>query len=267
MEIVLLTWGVFVSVLLIYVTLVFLLAQLLHDNSIMDIAYGPAFAIGAIATLVLTDTYSLLPVILATCITLWAARLSIRIGRKNWGRPEDARYAAWRNSWMQRGRTYFVLRSYVQINLLQGIIISIIALPFVVATAAGDAIHPLTAVLGLLVFAIGLAYEALADYQLDRFITRKQSGEESALLMTKGLFKYSRRPNYFGESVIWLGLAITAVSLPFGLLAIASPVLITFIVTKVTGPMLEDIFLEKYPLEYRAYMARTNYFIPGPSRL
>jgi steroid 5-alpha reductase family enzyme len=81
--------------------------------------------------------------------------------------------------------------------------------------------------------------------------------------MTSGLFHYSRRPNYFGEVLIWVGLATMAYPLPYGAWAVLSPLLIWYIVTRVTGPMLEKIFLEKYPAEYRAYMHSTNYFIPG----
>ena len=80
--------------------------------------------------------------------------------------------------------------------------------------------------------------------------------------MVTGLFRYARRPNYFGETLIWWGLAVIVLPLPFGYLGLISPLLITYIVTMVTGPMLEKIFLEKYPTEYRAYMDRTNYFIP-----
>jgi steroid 5-alpha reductase family enzyme len=106
-------------------------------------------------------------------------------------------------------------------------------------------------------------YETVADLQLDRFIMRKQAGLEAAPLMTKGLFMYSRRPNYFGESLVWWGQAIMVLPLPFGMLGILSPLVITYVVVKVTGPMLERIFLEKYPAEYQAYMRTTNYFLPG----
>jgi len=80
--------------------------------------------------------------------------------------------------------------------------------------------------------------------------------------MTRGLFSLSRRPNYFGETLIWWGLAIMVLPLPLGWIAISSPLLITYIVTKVTGPMLEDSFLEKYPEKYQHYMDTTSYFIP-----
>jgi steroid 5-alpha reductase family enzyme len=102
----------------------------------------------------------------------------------------------------------------------------------------------------------------VADYQLDKFIARKKAGTETATIMKRGLFKYSRRPNYFGETLVWWGLAIITLPLPFGWIGLISPILITYIVTKITGPMLEKIFLEKYPEEYGKYIAETAYFIP-----
>ena len=147
--------------------------------------------------------------------------------------------------------------------MLQGIIILLISLPAIIVTAYPEDFSPLFVIVGLLVFAFGLIYETTADIQLDRFLARKKAGTETATLLTTGLFSYSRRPNYFGETLIWWGLAIVALPLPFGWLALISPLVITHVVVKITGPMLENIFLDKYPNEYREYMARVNYFVPS----
>ena len=258
--------AIYALVVLLFVTGVYVIATLKRDNSVMDIAYGPAYAVGAWTTLILTDTMSILTLVIAGCITMWAVRLSLRIGKKNWGKPEDQRYAAWRNAWMQKGHWYFLVRSYLQINLLQGVIIVIVSLPFIIAVAAyaqstTELITPFMYA-GVAIWLIGFLFESIADWQLDQFIARKKAGAESKTLMTSGLFRYSRRPNYFGESLVWWGLAIAVLPLPYGYLALLSPLLITFILTRVTGPMLEDIFLEKNPQEYRHYMSTTSYFIP-----
>ncbi len=252
----------FSTVVFSIVTIVFLIAQIKRDNSVMDIAYGPTFALAAIGTLLVSNTTPPLAVLTATLITIWATRLGIRIWRKNHGKPEDARYAAWRTAWMERGTTHFLIRSYLQINLFQGLIIVLIALPFIIAMSAGMVVGSIYTVAGIGIMLFGLTYETIADWQLDRYLARKRAGTESAPIMRSGLFRYSRRPNYFGESLIWTGLAVIAWPLPFGYVAIISPLLITYIVTKVTGPMLERIFLEKYPSEYREYMRTTSYFIP-----
>lgn len=266
MELLILNIGITACLLLIYVTLVFFIAQILKDNSIMDIFYGPAFFITSLSFVLLSNTNSLLSSIIIGCIGLWAARLSIRIFRKNFGNPEDERYAAWRTEWMKKGRWYFLIRSYLQINLLQGLVILIVLLPFIISVSDLSSFSPLFTFLGLTVFVFGLAYESIADYQLDKFIQRKKAGTEEATLMTKGLFKYSRRPNYFGETLVWWGQAIMVLPLMFGFLAILSPLLITYVVTKVTGPMLENNFLKRYPEEYKKYMETTSYFVPQPPK-
>ena len=243
---------------------VFFIALLRRDNSVMDIAYGPLFFIAAISTIIYSPSSTPLSFLIAGLTGLWASRLALRIYRKNKGKPEDARYAAWRTAWMQKGFTYFAVRSFLQINLLQGVIIVFVSLPFLLAVSDPTSdVSPLFMYVGFFIFALGLGIEVLADSELDAFLARKRAGTEPAVLMTSGLFHFSRRPNYFGETLIWWGLAVMVLPLPFGFLGILSPLLITYIVTKVTGPMLEKIFLEKYPTEYREYMRTTNYFLPG----
>ncbi len=258
---------VFATVLLVLVTGVFLIAHIKRDNSVMDIAYGPLFFFSAMITLFCTSGVSATAFLITGLTGLWSMRLALRIYRKNKGRAEDTRYAAWRAQWMKRGRSYFLWRSYAQINLLQGVIILLVSMPFIVATASTEINYNIFFVsLGLLIYACGLAYESLADYQLDVFLRNKKSGLITEPIIQTGLFRFSRRPNYFGETLIWWGLAIIVLPLPFGWIGIISPLVITYIVTKVTGPMLENIFLEKYPQEYGAYIATTNYFIPGPKK-
>ena len=262
---------------LIATSLVFLISQIRSDNSIMDIFYGPLFAIATWVTLSITGVDSPLAYFVAILVSVWATRLGGRILRKNWGKPEDARYAAWRNEWLQRGRLYFTIRSYLQINLLQGLIIVIVSFPIISILAAektlllSELMIDSTLVFGILiaglsVWVAGLILETTADWQLDHFIARKKAGTEPANLMRTGLFRYSRRPNYFGESLIWWGLALIALPTPLGYFALLSPLLITFIMTRVTGPILEEIFLKKYPEEYKDYMDKTSYFIPLPSK-
>ena len=252
----------FGSIILVYATIVFLIAVLIKDNSIMDIAYGPAFLVGAVGSMFITKHLTPLSLLITAIIFVWSLRLCTRIWRKNHGKPEDLRYATWRSEWSKKGMKYFYLRSYLQIYLLQGSIIVLVAMPFVISLTDTVSALNLWAYVGVVISLFGLLYESTADWQLDRFLARKKAGTESANLMTTGLFRFSRRPNYFGETLVWWGLAITVLPLPLGYIALVSPILITYIVTKVTGPMLEKIFLEKHPKEYKAYMEKTSYFIP-----
>lgn len=246
--------------------LVFILARLSKDNSIMDIFYGPTFLVATGVTLWQQTTLTPAAIVLSSVVTLWVLRLGLRIAKKNLGRGEDARYAAWRTAWMQRGYWYFVVRSFIQINVLQGVIIVLVSLPIIITLSADNA--PLTwfTYIGIGISLFGLLYESIADWQLDAFIARKRRGDTDKPLMDEGLFRYSRRPNYFGESLIWWGLAISTLALPWGWLALIGPTLITFIVTRVTGPMLEEQFAHQYPEEFARYQGQTNYFIPGPPK-
>lgn len=254
---------IFGFVLLLIVSLIFIVAQIKKDNSIMDIAYGPIFLISGLATAYYQDNFYSLANTILVVTAIWAFRLGWRIWRKNRGRGEDIRYANWRRDWMNKGQIYFYLRSYLQINLLQGLIILLISLPLIISITFPESLNKTFLFFGLAIFFIGFIIETIADYQVDRFLAEKRAGTNTNNLLTTGLFRFSRRPNYFGETLIWWGMAVMVLPLPFGFLGLVSPLLITYIVTLVTGPMLEKIFIEKYPTEYAAYMKRTNYFIPG----
>lgn len=266
MESLLINLGIYFCLVIILATGMFILMQFKHDNSLIDIAYGPLFFISAGLALWLTDTTAILPICITLAIGLWAFRLARRIFLKNWGKAEDIRYKTWRQEWLKKGELYFIFRSYLQINVLQGILIVLISMPFIVAlTFSADISWPFL-IMGGVVFLTGLIIETVADIQLDNFLERKKAGSESAVILTTGLFHYSRRPNYFGETLIWWGLAITVLPLPYGYLGLIGPLTITYIVTKITGPMIENIFLTKYGGTYREYMRTTSSFIPFPPK-
>jgi steroid 5-alpha reductase family enzyme len=266
MESLLVTFGIYFCLVIILATGMFIMMQLKHDNSLIDIAYGPLFFLSALLALWLTDNTNVVPLLITLATGAWACRLAYRIFSKNWGKPEDVRYAAWRQEWLKRGELYFILRSYVQINLLQGILIVLISTPFIIALNAGTTVSWPFIIVGGLIFLTGLTIETIADKQLDAFLKRKKDGSETAVILTTGLFRYSRRPNYFGETLIWWGFAVMVLPLPYGFLGLISPLTITYIVTKITGPMLENIFIAKYGDTYREYMRTTSYFIPFPPK-
>lgn len=218
------------------------------------------------ALITTANTYNTAILLVSTMVGIWSARLGMRILRKNYGKPEDVRYAAWRVTWQKRGNLYFILRSFFQIFILQGAIITFVAIPIILVIANPFTFNEYFLYAGFGVWLCGLLIEALADWQLDSFMAKKKAGMESRNLMTTGLFAYSRRPNYFGETVVWWGLAIIALPYAYGYLALISPLLITYIVTKITGPMLEKLFIEKFGNEYRSYQEKTSYFIPMPPR-
>lgn len=249
------------GVLVAYMCLGFLYAQAIHNNAIADVIYGKAVMLLVLASFFLGGNVGMgcILSILAIC---WGVRLSMRIYLKNMGKPEDARYAAWRSAWTARSQAYFLVRSFLQVFMLQGMVIALIASPIVLTNIYGLEEYSWYAFVGVALWIVGFIFESVADYQLDAYI---KNPAHKGTLCTGGLWHYSRHPNYFGESLMWWGIAIAAAfSLPFGLLTLlcfVSPVLITFLLLKVSGiPMLEPLMKDKPG--WAEYAARTNAFIP-----
>lgn len=245
------------AVLLSFMAVLFAIGMATKNNAVADVGYGIAFIIVIAATLAQFPGTAPLTLMLAVLPLVWGLRLALRIYLKNRGKPEDFRYRAWREEW---GKT-FVVRSFLQVYMLQGLVVFTVALPVMLAIAYPSSAMPAFAVTGFLIWAVGFFFEAVGDYQLDRFI---RNPENKGRIMSRGLWKYSRHPNYFGESTMWVGIAVAAsglTSLP--LLGFISPALITFLLLKVSGvPLLEKHF-EGNP-EWEAYKARTSVFFPLP---
>ncbi len=185
---------------------------------------------------------------------LWAARLSLFITWRNWGHGEDRRYAAIR----QRNEPGFALKSLYLVFGLQAMLGCIVALPLL--AGLGDA-RPLSWLdgLGAVLALSGIACEALADAQLARF---RADASNRGRVMAQGLWRYSRHPNYFGEACVWWGLWLLAPSW----WTLASPLLMSFLLLRVSGvALLEQDIAERRP-EYARYLATTNAFFPGPPR-
>lgn len=251
-------------IVLIYTTALFFIAQKKKDNSIIDIAYGIGFIVTAYVLAVIrlaTYPLSIYSLLILLLITIWGVRLSYRIYQKNKGKPEDFRYAAWRVEWGKKGKFYYIVRTYLQIFVLQGFVISIILLPFTLSLSLYDI--PTNFVwIGVLVWVIGFFFEVAGDKQLDTFI--KDPNKTSAIMQT-GLWKYTRHPNYFGESTMWWGLALISLIGASSIFVVLSPILITYLLLFVSGiPMLEKKWAG-IP-EWEVYKKKTSAFLPLPLR-
>ncbi len=247
-------------------TIYFGLAVYKKDNSIIDRFYGLTFVITSWFMVMLqlqTNAISPLTALILILISVWGIRLSSRIHIKNKKKgAEDFRYAAWREEWTKKGKEYFYVRSYLQIFILQGVIVSLVLLPFTLVVANPTSLSSAFIPLGLLVWATGFFFESVGDYQVDRFVKHKHvEGEQ---IMKKGLWKYTRHPNYFGESSMWWGLALMAFS-QASILVFLSPALITCLLLKVSGiPLLEKRW--KGLPEWEAYKSKTSAFFPLPPK-
>lgn len=247
-----------------YMLSLFILAIIKRDNSIVDIGYGLAFIVVTWTAFLNQDvTPSHRSFLVTTFITLWGIRLAYRIGRKNWGKPEDFRYAAWRKEWHKKGEMYFLLRTFFQVFVLQGVIIYLVVMPGILGNTMQTDTLRWYNVVGVCVWVVGFLFEAIGDYQLDQFLKLKKSGKIKANIMKTGLWKYTRHPNYFGESLQWWGLALLCLAgVEHSLYVLVSPALITYLLVYVSGiPLLEERW--KGDPEWEAYAKKTNSFIPG----
>lgn len=243
---------------LIYMTVLWLVSLWLKNSSIVDIFWGPGFALAAWTYFALTpDGFTTRKLILAVLVTIWGLRLGLHIGIRNHGKPEDYRYARWRKD---AGDSWW-WRSFFKVFLLQGVLLWVIATPLAVAQASAEpASLTIFDILGVVVWGIGIFFEAVGDWQLTRF---KADPANKGKVMQTGLWKYTRHPNYFGDATLWWGYFLIALSVPFGFLTIFSPIIMTYLLMKVSGVALLEKDLKKSKPEYAAYIEATNAFFPG----
>jgi len=232
----------------------------LRDASIVDVWWGPGFAVLATLAGALSGATAPRSALLLALVWLWGLRLGIHLFRRNRGRGEDPRYAAMR----RRHGDRFARTSLVTVFGLQAVLQWFVALPLLVAILRPGA-RPLGALdaLGGALFAIGLGFEAVGDAQLARFRADPQS---AGRVLDTGLWRYTRHPNYFGDSLAWWGLFAIASATPFGVFTLASPLAMTFLLLRVSGvPILERSLVRTRP-GYRDYVERTSAFLPRPPR-
>jgi len=233
---------------------------LLRDASIVDVAWGPGFAAIAAIAFARSSGPGARGSLLLAMAALWGLRLGIHLAWRNIGSGEDPRYAAMR----RRHGARFARVSLVTVFALQAALMWTISLPLQVAMLRPGA-APLGALdaLGVALFAIGLSFEAIGDWQLARFRARPES---RGRVLDRGLWRYTRHPNYFGDSLAWWGMFAVAASTPLGPWTALSPALMTFLLLRVSGvPLLERSLARKRP-GYGDYVARTSAFLPLPPR-
>ena len=218
--------------------------------SLMFVFMGVVYLLGQTAV----DSRGLL---LITLLCLWAIRLSGYLVRRNWGRPEDYRYRQIRLN----NQPNFDFKSLYLVFGLQAVLAWLISLPLLAAVSDGGPLNALDYA-GLVLWVLGFGFETIGDWQLARF--KADPGNRGRVLQ-RGLWRYTRHPNYFGECCIWWGYYLIAMAAG-GWWCLLSPLLMTLLLIKVSGvAMLEKDIGERRPA-YRDYIARTNAFIPGPPR-
>ena len=236
-------------------TALWVLSLPLKNSSIVDIFWGTGFVILAwVYFALMPEGLMTRKLILVILTTLWGLRLSSYVLYRNWGKPEDFRYQKWR----QESGSRWWWKSFFQVFLLQGLLLWIISMPLL---AAQTRLAPgrLTAldILGVGLWAIGFFFETAGDLQLARF---KANAANKGRVMERGVWRYTRHPNYFGDAAQWWGYFLIATAAG-GWWTIFSPILMTTLLMRVSGVALLEKTLETRP-GYKEYIEKTSAFIP-----
>ena len=230
----------------------------LRDASVVDPVWPLAFIAVAITALIAGGGDEGRRILIACVVAIWGARLSIHLLLRNAGKGEDFRYAAMR---AKRGHRFW-LTSLVTVFLLQGLLVWVVSLP-VQLSAIPDRPLGWLAIIGAIVWVLGVVFEAIGDAQLTRF---KANPASRGQVLDTGLWRYTRHPNYFGDFLVWWGIFLIAAESGAGAWGVAGPLLMTLLLVKVSGAgLLEKDIAVRRP-GYADYLRRTSGFIPRPPK-
>ena len=226
-----------------------------RDAGIVDILWGFGFVVVAWVSLAVTAGHGVRAALLAAMATAWGLRLAVHLAFRNIGQEEDFRYQSMR----RRAGDIFWITSLVRVFGLQAAAMWVMSLPLMIGISDSDRGWSPLWVIGAAVFVIGFWFEATSDWQLARF---KADPANADTVMDRGLWRYSRHPNYFGDATAWWGIGLVAASTPIGVVGLIAPALITWILVNVSGvPMVEHRMKKNRP-GYHEYIQRTSPFLP-----
>jgi steroid 5-alpha reductase family enzyme len=247
-----------IAVVTLYASLWFLVALRLRRNDVADIAWGIGFIVLALTGQFAVTAVSTRGLLVLVLVAIWGLRLSLHIGRRNQGKSEDPRYRKWREEW----GAHATIRAFFQVFLLQAFLAVVILLPVTYVLAHRNSDLTWLDALGAGVWLTGFVFEAVGDFELARF--RKDPGNRGRII-TSGLWKYTRHPNYFGEVTLWWGVWLIACSVSGGWKTVLGPATITLLILFVSGiPLLEKKYQGNN--EFMEYQRRTSAFFPLPPK-
>lgn len=240
----------------IYFTLFFIVAQIIRNNSIVDIGWGSGFVVSAWCTVLIKGVNSPIVWIVLGLLSFWGLRLSYYILIRNYGKEEDFRYQNMRKRW---GTSFPTLKAFLNVFLMQGVLMYIVSLPIIAFIDAPKEKINLLTITAMIFWLIGAFFEVVGDAQLKRF---KADASHRGKLMTEGLWRFTRHPNYFGEALMWWSLTGVIVSVnPSLIWVLISPLLMNLLLLYVSGvPLLEKKYADR--ADFQAYAKRTNKFVP-----
>ncbi len=229
------------------------------NASIVDIVWGLGFVCVAWAVRLRVDGLPARQNLLVAMATVWGLRLAGYLLWRNHGKGEDYRYRAMRKRWGPR----FPLVSLGTVFGLQGVLMFVVSLPVQLGQTRATPGLGVLAWVGVAVWLTGLFFEVVGDAQLARF---KQHPANAGVVMDKGLWRYTRHPNYFGDACGWWGIALVAAETAPGRWGLLGALVMTILLRRVSGVTLLERSLVKRRAGYVEYVARTSPFVPRPPK-
>ena len=258
-----------------WMTVAFATSRLVRRNAVVDVFWGSGFVVLYVASLLIshamsssegsrawwsgssfstTARYGVLVVVAA-----WGVRLTVHLIVRQRGRGEDSRYVMIMRRAGERNQTLY---AFCAIYMLQAALMWFISIPLQ-WIAFAPTFNSLVLWTGVVTVAAGTIFETVADAQLSRFVADPANQHTT---MNRGLWRYSRHPNYFGDAVVWWGIYVAAAATTWGLLTFASPLVMTILLTRVSGKPLLEAKLSRTRSGYAEYVAATSGFVPRPPR-
>jgi len=250
-------WFLLLATMLL-LSIVFLLSQLLRRLDSIDAAWGVAFIVVAIGSFVLRDRQLgfTTPMVVTVLVSIWGLRLTYHIIRRLVRSSEDTRSAVYRKQWGK----FVILRSFLQIYMVQAVLVIVASMAVIHINLFSDGDLSGWTFVGFAIWLVGFGFEAIGDAQLQNHIATGRKG-----LLTTGLWRYTRHPNYFGEATMWWGIFTLALGTPYGWLAIITPAIMTYLLLFVSGVPLTERLMANKP-GWKQYAARTSKFLPLPPK-
>lgn len=238
------------------ISLLWIISVIIKNVSIVDLFWGFGFVLTNVFYFISTDGLGLRKVILLILVSIWGLRLTGYLSWRNLGKGEDYRYKQFRRKYGEK-RYWWI--SFFQTFLLQGILMWLISAPLLGTQYYGPGKSlGILDYTGMVLWIIGFIFETFGDYQLARF---KADPSNKGKVLSSGLWRYTRHPNYFGDSAVWWGYGLICLAAG-SIWPVLGSLLMTALIIKVSGvALLEKNLVEKRP-EYREYIENTSAFFP-----
>lgn len=243
-------------IILILMSILWVLSVFIKNVSIVDIFWGLGFVIINGVYFFFSEAYFIRNLIVLFLVSIWGLRLSIYLAYRNIGKGEDFRYQEFRRHY---GANRYWWVSFFQVFLLQGFLILLVSLPLLGSnfyTKSNELIWLDYA--AILTWIIGFIFESFGDFQLSKF---KKNPNNKGKVLDTGLWKYTRHPNYFGDTLIWWSYALFCIA-SGSYWPILGSVIMTFLIIKVSGVSLLEVSLKDKKPDYQEYIQKTNSFFP-----